>query len=197
MNKDKMDGQELDWKQEIVLYVKEFISLLTVLVIVFLVFFRVIVVSGSSMYNTLSDGDYLILISRVFYREPEHGDIIVASKESHENGAPVIKRVIATAGQIVDIDFDAGVVYVDGEALEEPYAYTATNVKEGMAFPLMVEENCIFVMGDNRNRSKDSRHPDIGMIDKREILGKAVFLVFPGMDMETFSRDFNRIGALK
>ena len=197
MDHKNKEEEVLDWKQNIVLYLKDFVSLMTVAMIVFLLFFRVILVSGSSMYNTLTDGDCLILISKVFYREPKQGDIIVAAKDSHEDGVPIIKRVIATEGQIVDIDFSAGVVYVDGIALEEPYTYTTTNVDEGMVFPLMVDEGCVFAMGDNRNRSKDSRHPDIGLIDEREILGKAVILIYPGLDAESFTRDFSRIGAVK
>ena len=132
------------------------------------------------MYNTLIDGDYLLLISNLFYHEPAYGDIIVASKESFDDGKPIIKRVIATEGQTVDIDFEQGIVYVDGMALQENYTYTPTNVDEGMIFPLTVDENCVFAMGDNRNRSRDSRSPDIGQIDKREILGRAIFLIIPG-----------------
>ena len=150
------------------------------------------------MYRTLVDGDYLLLVSNVLYRQPEQGDIIVASKDSFNDGEPIIKRVIATEGQTVDIDFDAGIVYVDGMALEEDYTYTLTNVQEGIVFPITIADGCIFAMGDNRNGSKDSRHPDIGMIDTREILGRAVFLIFPGMgeDNHEAPRDFDRIGAL-
>ena len=90
-----------------------------------------------------------------------------------------------------------GIVYVDGVALEEPYTYTPTNVEEGMVFPLTVEENCVFAMGDNRNKSKDSRSLEIGQIDKREILGKALFLFMPGTDVGYSGPDYDRIGALK
>ena len=157
-----------------------------------------VIVSGSSMYDTLWNGDWLLLISNVFYQEPEYGDIIVASKDSFNGGEAIVKRVIATEGQIVDIDFASGIVYVDGKPLDEPYTYTPTNYPEGMAFPLLVEKNCIFALGDNRNESKDSRHPDIGLIDKREILGKAIFLIFPGTGERdhTTSRDFDRIGVI-
>jgi len=130
------------------------------------------------------------------YREPQYGDVIVASKDGFDDGKPIIKRVIATEGQVVDIDFAAGIVYVDGEALEEPYTLTATNLDEGVDFPLTVEEGCLFVMGDNRNWSKDSRSPEIGLVDKREILGKALFLFFPGNDGGNVERNFNRIGVL-
>ena len=150
------------------------------------------------MYNTLIDGDYVLLLNNVLYGDPEYGDIIVASKSSYKDGEPIIKRVIATEGQTVDIDFNAGIVYVDGQALEEDYTYTPTNVSEGVAFPLEVPEGCIFVMGDNRNRSRDSRYPDIGVIDEREVLGKAVVLLIPGTGDEEYRapRDFSRIGVL-
>ncbi|MBR6548641.1 MAG: signal peptidase I, partial [Clostridia bacterium] len=96
--------------------------------------------------------------------------------------APIIKRVIATEGQIVDIDFETGVVYVDGVALDESYVKTPTNVKFDINFPVSVPEDCVFVLGDNRNNSTDSRSSligDHGMIDKRYILGKVVLRVLP------------------
>ena len=192
----KKKDEKLDWQKTVVLYMHDLLYMLVTIMILFLLVFRVIVVSGSSMYNTLIDGDYLLLVSNLFYQNPEYGDIIVASKESFDDGKPIIKRVIATEGQTVDIDFAQGIVYVDGEALQEDYTYTPTNVDEGMQFPLTVDENCIFAMGDNRNRSRDSRSPDIGQIDKREILGKAIFLFLPGRDEISNSMNFKRIGAL-
>ena len=193
----KIDAEQPGWKKSVVLYLHDLLYMLVAIMILFLLVFRVIVVSGSSMYSTLIDGDYLLLVSNLFYQEPQRGDIIVAAKKSFDDGAPIIKRVIATEGETVDIDFDMGIVYVDGVALEEPYTYTLTNVEEGMVFPLMVEENCIFAMGDNRNKSKDSRSPEIGQIDKREILGKALFLFMPGTDVGHGGPDYDRIGALK
>ena len=191
------EKKKLNVKQEIVMYLHDMVYMIAVLLVVFLLVFRVIVVSGSSMYDTLIDGDYLLLLSNVFYREPQQGDIIVVAKESFDNGNPIIKRVIATEGQTVDIDFEVGVVYVDGKALQEPYTYTPTNVDEGMKFPLTVEENCVFALGDNRNGSKDSRSPEIGLIDHREILGKALFLFMPGVDRGQSGPDYERIGAVK
>ena len=144
----------------------------------------------------LLDGDWLLLLGNVLYTEPKKGDIVVASKDSYDNGTPIIKRVIATAGQVVDIDFQYGIVYVDGVALDEPYTNTPTNLQEGMRFPLTVEDGCIFVMGDNRNESKDSRSVEIGLIDTREVLGKAIILFFPGNDAGNEKRSFDRIGVL-
>ena len=134
--------------------------------------------------------------------------MIVASKDTFDNGKPIIKRVIATEGQWVDIDFDRGIVSVSDDGgvtwrqLDEPYTYTATNREEGMQFPLYVEEGCIFVMGDNRNGSHDSRSPDIGLVDKREVMGKVIFLILPGTNGTDIygqpkeERDFGRIGVV-
>ena len=177
-------------------YLHDMIYMLAVVMVVFMLLFRMVIVSGSSMYSTLWDGDWLLLLSSTFYQNPEYGDIVVASKDTFRGGEPIIKRVIATEGQVVDIDFEQGIVYVDGTALEEDYIYTPTTNWEGMDFPLVVSKGCIFVMGDNRMGSMDSRDPDIGLVDKREILGKALFLMFPGTDKGHASRDFDRIGAL-
>ena len=195
--RNKKPEEKPDWKKTLVLYLHDLVYMMVGLMLVFLLLFRVIVVSGSSMYDTLIDGDYLLLLSNVFYQEPEYGDIIVVSKESFDGGVPIIKRVIATEGQTVDIDFEAGIVYVDGEALQEDYTYTPTNVQEGMTFPLTLEDGCVFAMGDNRNGSLDSRCPDIGQIDRREILGKALFLFLPGTDEGHKGPDFEIIGAIK
>ena len=105
-------------------------------------------------------------------------------------------RVIALEGQTVDIDFLAGIVYVDGVALDEPYARTPTTLEEGMEFPLTVDDGCIFVLGDNRDNSKDSRSLEIGLIDEREVLGKAIFLFLPGDNKGRILRDFTRIGGV-
>ena len=195
--REKKPEEKTDWKKTLVLYLHDLVFMIVGLMLVFLLLFRVIVVSGSSMYDTLIDGDYLLLLSNVFYQEPEYGDIIVVSKDSFDDGVPIIKRVIATEGQTVDIDFEAGIVYVDGEALQEDYTYTPTNVQEGMTFPLTLQDGCVFAMGDNRNGSLDSRCPDIGQIDRREILGKALFLFLPGTDEGHTGPDFERIGAIK
>ena len=180
-------------------YLHDLVTLIAGVILVFSFLFRVVVVSGPSMNSTLIDGDWLLLLGNVLYGEPQKGDIIVASKDSFDNGAPIIKRVIATEGEIVDIDFDSGIVYVNGIPLDEPYTLTPTNLREGMSFPLTVDEGCIFVMGDNRNVSKDSRSTDIGQVDCREVLGKALFLFFPG-DPDGArgpdKREMGRIGAV-
>lgn len=194
--KQKQNREEvkLTLAQRIVVDFRDLICVLAAFMFVYMLFFRVVVVVGPSMYDTLVDGDRLILVSNVLYRNPEQGDVIVASKNSFRDGECIIKRVIATEGQTVDIDFQLGVVYVDGVALQEEYTYTMTNLDEGMQFPLIVPENSIFAMGDNRNGSMDSRNPQIGFIDKREILGKAVFLMMPGTNDGTEEAQYDRIG---
>ena len=108
-----------------------------------------------------------------------------------------VKRVIATAGQTVDIDFNLGEVYVDGELLDEDYINDYTYREEGTVFPLTVPEGEVFLMGDNRNHSNDSRDSSLGTVDTRLLIGKAVFLVFPGRDYLTEQREFGRIGLLQ
>lgn len=184
------------WRMAVLTYLHDLVSLLAGVVLIFLLLFRVVVVSGTSMNNTLYDGDYLLLLSSTFYQAPQRGDVIVASKESFDNGAPIVKRVIATEGQVVNIDFANGIVYVDGVALEESYITTPTKTPEGVTFPLTVDEGCLFVLGDNRGVSKDSRHPEIGQIDKREVLGKVFFLFYPGTNHNTEPLDFGRIGVV-
>ena len=193
----KNNPVESDWKKNLILYLHDLIFMLMGILLVFLLFFRVIVVSGDSMYSTLLDGDYLLLLGNVFYQEPEHGDIVVISKKSFDNGSPIVKRVIATEGQTVDIDFENAVVYVDGIALEEPYINSPTTFNEGTVFPLTVAEDCIFVLGDNRGVSRDSRDPVIGQVDKREVLGKAIFLMIPGTSHGNLPQDMSRIGVIQ
>ena len=185
---------KLTWQQRIMMDLHDLIHVLAVFMVCYMLLFRVVVVIGPSMYNTLVDGDRLVLMSNTVYRNPKAGDVIVASKKTFDDGECIIKRIIATEGQMVDIDFQRGVVYVDGIALDEDYAYTPTTMYEGVDFPITVPEGSYFVMGDNRNSSKDSRNPQIGFIDKREILGKAVFLLMPGTHGNTEEANYDRIG---
>ena len=191
--------KQMSWQQNAVLYLHDLVYLLAAIMLVFILLFRIVIVDGTSMNQTLLHGDYLLLMSNTFYRNPQYGDIVVISKDSFDDGNLIVKRVIATEGQTVDIDFYAGIVYVDGIALDEPYVNTPTNTEGGMLFPLTVEEGCVFVMGDNRNKSRDSRYPEIGQVDEREILGKAIFLILPG-DPDgpdgPEKADISRIGAI-
>lgn len=197
----KKDTKVYSKEQKAFLNLGEYLPVFAAFMVAFLLLFRIVMVDGRSMNRSLLDGDRVILISRTVYRTPECGDVVVVSKDNFENGKNLIKRVIATEGQTVDIDFDNRTVYVDGVALDEPYVYympgdSSPMHAEGMAFPLQVPQGCVFVMGDNRNDSLDSRSPKIGLIDEREILGKAVFLFWPGANMANEPLDFTRLGGI-
>ncbi len=150
---------------------------LTVIVVVFAFFVRTIGVDGTSMVPTLQNRDQLI-ISHIGYDEPESGDIVVIVKKSFMDN-PIVKRVIATEGQTVDINFSTHEVTVDGEVLYEPYINEPTAMSGTMEFPATVPEGHVFVMGDNRNKSSDSRDIRLGMVDKRCIVGKVIFRILP------------------
>lgn len=146
---------------------------------VFLFIFRTVGVVGNSMFPTLNWGDRIVLSA--LYTEPENGDIVVtcqpnASKSIEDT---LVKRIIATEGQTVDIDFDKGIVYVDGTALDEPYIYEPTTEREDFISEVTVPEGCVFVMGDNRNHSTDSRDRRVGFIQEEYIMGKALFRMKP------------------
>ena len=177
-------------------WVQALIGSVLAVVLLFTFVVRVVVVDGSSMRETLQDHDLILLLNDALCGEYEAQDIVVLSKETFENGDPIVKRVIATEGQTVDIDFNIGVVYVDGKALDEPYTREPTWTPEGVEFPLTVPQNHIFVLGDNRNRSSDSRHIDLGPIDERMVIGKAVLLAVPGKTAESDVRDWSRIGLI-
>ena len=196
-NDSQKQNAQQNWKKSVIAYLHDLIYMLMAILLVFLLVFRVIVVSGDSMYSTLLDGDYLLLLGNLFYQEPEQGDIVVISKQAFENGKPIVKRVIATEGQTVNL-ID-GEVYVDGAIIAEPYINTDTYPygSNGTIFPLTVAENCIFVLGDNRGVSRDSRDPVIGQVDSREVLGKAIFLMLPGTSHGDLPRDTERIGVIE
>ena len=179
-------GETFDWVQSLAVA-------LLVCVLVFTFVIREVRVSGTSMYATLYDGDRL-LISNLFFT-PHRGDIVVLRKESFSS-EPIVKRVIALAGQTVDIDFDQGVVYVDGEALNEPYIFEPTHRRIDFEEPVTVPDGCLFVMGDNRNGSTDSRDLRIGCVDERLIMGRALLLVVPGEDLDDDGRDWSRVGFI-
>ena len=194
----KKESPKYTWQQNVSLYLHDLVYMLVAVMVLLMLFFRIIIVDGPSMERTLLNGDYMLLVSNLFYKNPQAGDVVVVSKQAYDHGKPIVKRVIATEGQEVDIDFEEGIVYVDGVPLEEPYTKTLTTLKEGNTFPQTVEPGCVFVMGDNRNNSKDSRSLQIGQVDKRELLGKVFFILFPGTGMNNSQeRDFHRIGAVK
>lgn len=177
-------------------WVQALVSSVLTVVLLFTFVIRMIGVEGHSMLSTLQEGDRLMVLSSLLYHDYQYGDIVIVRKDSFGEN-PIVKRVIATGGQSVDIDFNAGGVYVDGKLLDEPYIRELTFTQEGNTFPLTVPEGSIFVMGDNRNASTDSRSSRLGTVDTRYVIGRAVFLAFPGRDFETEERCFNRIGFLE
>lgn len=144
--------------------------------IVFCLVFRVVGVEGDSMVPTLHDGEWVAISGLSL--SIDRGDIII-STQPWERNVPIVKRVIAVGGDTVDIDFAAGNVYVNGEVLNEPYINSPTTFGYDVEFPITVPDGCVFVMGDNRGESLDSRSSKIGFIDERYILGEVYFRLYP------------------
>ena len=178
-----------DWLQTV-------IGVVAAVVVLFTFVGRISRVEGGSMRETLQDGDLLAVLNGPLCGDYQPGDVVIAQRPDFNGGDPIVKRVIATEGQTVDIDFDAGVVYVDGEPLEESYVREPTWTEEGTEFPLTVPEGCLFLMGDNRNRSEDSRSSALGPVDSRCVLGRAVLLALPGLTADTDVREWSRAGFL-
>lgn len=155
------------------------IATFTVLIILLLscFFLRHAVVEGASMDQTLADGQHLIISD--FLYSPKNGDIIVFQPLNAESTAPLIKRVIATEGQTVQMQ--DGVVFVNGVAISEPYVYLDGEISPDHAnYPeTLIPEGFVFVLGDHRNNSKDSRYEEIGLVDVRSILGRVILRVTP------------------
>lgn len=157
------------------------VAVLFVIFLVVMLFFRPVTVSGPSMEPTLHDGDRLFVYS--FMYEPENGDVIVARSPDGAD-MPVIKRVIAKEGQVVEVDYENGTVTVDGVVLEENYISGMSKVPQNeIEYPYTVPEDRIFVMGDYRDESRDSRHKTFGCIDENTVAGKAVFRFYPFSSM--------------
>ena len=139
-------------------------------------------VIGSSMYPTLRDGDVL-LVSGLGYT-PDTGDIVIVQSKSYGLASPLVKRVIAVGGDELDIDFDTWEVRVNGVLLSEPYLNRGSGSMtlhpvEHLTFPMTVPEGYLFVMGDNRQGSKDSRSADVGLIDARYVVGRVWSRILP------------------
>ena len=185
MKKPEKEEKPLSGAQEAYEWLQILIVALVTIILVFTFVGRIIGVDGSSMYPTLHHGDMLLLQS-VGY-EPKQGDVVVLTKAFRDVDGPIVKRVIAVGGQTVDIDYDAGTVAVDGQVLDEPYIreYMVQQPYQTIT-SITVPEGSIFVMGDNRNNSDDSRDELLGVVDERLVIGEAILVIFP----------FNRIQAL-
>lgn len=184
----ELSAKEKNGKKQAYAFIYDLASILmssfVVVAIVFSFFFRVVGVDGESMTDTLQHGDVLLTVNKTEYVQ---GDIVVITQETYFQ-EPLIKRVIATGGQTVDIDYQTATVYVDGVALDEPYVREEYLVKKGeyREFPYTVPEGYLFCMGDNRNGSSDSRSSLVGPIDEREILGKAFVRIMPFGDFDIY-----------
>lgn len=152
-------------------WMSSLIAALVAVAVAFCFLFRIVTVDGESMMNTLQHGDNLIMISR-FY-ELERGDVIVINYRDDE---PLIKRVIGMEGDVIDID-DFGQVYVNGDALEEPYIRDGITSTMGAKMPYVVPQGTLFAMGDNRLESKDSRM--LGAFSTSDVLGEVVYRISP------------------
>ena len=149
--------------------------------VVFCLVFRVIGVEGDSMFPTLRDGDWVAVSGLSL--GIDRGDIVI-STQPWERNVPIVKRVIAVGGDKVDIDFDRGKVYVNDVLLDEPYINNPTFLNYDVQFPVKVPEGCVFLMGDNRGESLDSRSSRIGFVDERYILGEVYFRLYPTGEWE-------------
>ena len=155
------------------------VPLALVLVLIFSFFFRIIQVDGRSMVPTLTHGDKLIVWAAGY--TPQRGDVVIVDSYT-VYGKPLVKRIIAKGGDTISIDYDAGTVTVNGELLQEDYVAAPTYLGYDVQFPFTVPEGTLFVMGDNRNESLDSRSSYVGCIDERDILGKVLLCFMPFTD---------------
>ena len=183
---EKQNHEKSGFAAELFFWAQALTVALIVLVCVNTFFFRLSGVFGHSMENTLYQGDQLVLqISG--YNQPQRGDVVVCTSDAF-NGQALVKRVIAVEGDIVDIS-DNGYMVINGEELVEPYAKEAIREEKrgNQPYPILIEEDHVFVVGDNRNGSHDSRWLDVGQIEEERIIGKVLFRLWP----------LNKIGGVK
>ena len=174
----KKKPKEQTFKDKLYINIYDIVSVLVVAVVTIMVLFtfvfRIVFVDGGSMLPTLHDGDMLVVSA--YDSEPEYGQVIIVT-QPNGFGDPIVKRIIATENQTVYINFDKGEVYVDGVLLDEPYINNLTVNPEDMTGPVTVPEGHVFVMGDNRQGSTDSRSNKIGLIREEYILGVVKYKV--------------------
>ena len=174
-------------------------ALITAVVGVVLLFtfaFSLIGVSGPSMQDTLYTGDRLLVLNAAFC-DFQPGDVVVINNYNADLSDTLIKRIIAVGGQTIDIDLASSTVYVDGQPLDEPYVKGFTDTIEGTRFPLTLAEDEVFVMGDHRDHSTDSRSARLGPVKEGYLQGKAVLLLLPGTNPDLGAREWDRIGLVR
>ncbi len=176
-------GPKTGWKKEAFEWAEAIVVAVVIALIIKAFLFTLVTVEGESMQNTLHTGDRLF-VWRLGYT-PQNGDIVVFRPE-RDKTKPYIKRVIATAGQTIDIDFAKGIVIVDGKVIDEDYIKMPTTAPGDVKFPVTVPEGYFFAMGDNRGHSKDSRYSVVGsadnssgLIKNKSLLGHALFRLWP------------------
>ena len=192
-----LEQPKINWKRELWEWVQAIVIALVISLLLKNYVMTLAKVDGESMEPTLQNADRLY-VNRVMYK-PEKGDVIIFEPAS-DPGRPYIKRVIATEGDTVYIDFMTGDVYVNDEIIDEPYIAQPTNLVGSYIYrlmqnaeysrenPIVVEKDKVFVMGDNRNASKDSR--EIGQVPNDEIIGHAVFRFWPLNNMGSVDYDY-------
>ena len=167
---------KFDIVNEMVEWVESFVFAIFVVILILTFIVRVVQVEGPSMEDTLQNGDRLILTH--FNYTPERGDIVVLNSSGLDE--TIIKRVIAVEGDTISIDFTSGTVTLNGEVLKEDYIKELTFRREGRDIEnLKIGEGQVFVMGDNRNHSTDSRSTMVDVVNTDDILGKAIFRIYP------------------
>lgn len=182
---DSESAERYNLRSEIYEWFEAIVFAIVTVVIIFTFVFRVVGVQGESMKDTLNE-QYVhvtnevedrLIISNLFYK-PKRGDIIVCALPEEK---PIIKRVIAVEGDVLKINPQTGEVYINDKKLDEPYVRDEPYIPSGSyeCGPVKIKEGHVFVMGDNRNNSKDSRYNVVGQIDEKYILGKALIRIYP------------------
>lgn len=186
---ETLEGMIYCWAQALV-------AAVVGVVLLFTFAFRLIGVNGPSMQDTLFTGDRLLVLNAIFC-DFQPGDVVVINDYNAALSDTLVKRIIAVGGQTIDIDSASGAVYVDGQALDEPYVKGFTQANEGLTFPITLAEDEVFVMGDHRDHSTDSRSSRLGAVKEGYLQGKALLLLAPGKNPDTGETGWGRIGLVR